>query len=465
MTAVELAVLVRSGKVTPREVVAVHLRRIRQVDPGIGAFVDVFDDEALAEADKLAARGDLPDLPLAGVPIAIKDNLSVASHSTRSGSLATLTEPSASDHEVVRRLRAAGAVVVGKTTLSELALWPETEGPWGGTRNPWDNERTAGGSSGGSAAAVAAAMVPVAIGNDALGSVRVPAAACGVVGYKPGAGLIPSDVGYNSWYGTFVNGVLATTVPDVAAVLDVLADRVQPKNPGSGKPRAASPDARVRVAVVTKSPFRAATPDDEPLTAVSQAAAVLRDAGLEVRDSEPRNLRRFALPMFARWYAGAWNDSRSCDRALLQARTRRHAQVGRLLLRFGAVRQRDEDRLHRLVGDWFSETDVLLMPVTVAPPPRMENWHQQSWLANYRLSVSWVGDFVGIWNMAGCPAISVPVGYWSCGTPLAVQLVGAPGQDDTLLAIARQLETALPWTRHAPPSTGTPTDSTTTTSR
>lgn len=450
MPAVDLAALVRSGQVTPREVVVAHVARIQELDGDIGAFVEVFADQALAEAEQVAARRDLADLPLAGVPVAVKDNLPVAGFPTRSGSLATISEPAMHDHEVVARLRAAGAVVVGKTTLSELALWPQTEGPWGATRNPWDWSRTAGGSSGGSAAAVAAGMVPVAIGNDAFGSIRIPAAACGVVGYKPGAGVVPAEIGSNSWYGTFVNGVLATTVRDVAAVATVLADQ-RPSDDRLGKQQL-NAHTKPRVAAMTKSPFPAPHLGREPLTAVHQARDALTRLSVEVLDSDPPSLRRFALPMLARWFTAAWNDSQALDRTSLEARTRRQAQIGRLMLHLRAVRERDQDRLREVVAGWFQEYDVLLLPATVAPPPRLANWHQQSWLSNVRLAFDWVGSYIPVWNMAGCPAITVPIGMWSTGTPLGVQLVARQGDDDRLLALAAQLEQAMPWHRHHTPT-------------
>jgi len=224
-TAVALAGLVRSRRVSPVDIVQAHLERVAAFDDRVGAFQVVQATRALAEAESLAARGDLAELPFAGVPVAVKDNVPVAGEPMRNGSSATPTGPCETDHEVVRRLRAAGAIILGKTRVPELCAWGTTDSAFGITRNPWNLRRTAGGSSGGSAAAVAAAMLPVALGNDALGSIRIPAACCGLIGIKPGSGVVPSGVGANGWFGMSENGPLATTVGDTALMLSVLAGR------------------------------------------------------------------------------------------------------------------------------------------------------------------------------------------------------------------------------------------------
>ncbi|MGP4089216.1 amidase family protein, partial [Streptomyces sp. KR55] len=189
-TAVEIAAAVREKRVTPREVMAEHLERIERIDGRVGAFRTVRAKAALAEADEVGARGDLGELPLAGVPVAVKDNLAVRGEAVRIGSAATADTPADQDHVTVARLRAAGAVVVGLTNVPELCVFGTTEGVHGIARNPWDTTRTAGGSSGGSAAAVAAGLVPIALGNDGMGSLRIPAANCGVVTIKPGRGVV-----------------------------------------------------------------------------------------------------------------------------------------------------------------------------------------------------------------------------------------------------------------------------------
>ncbi len=200
-SAAEIARAVRTGKASAREVVAEHLAHIQRVDPTIGAFRTVRVEQALLEAEAVDSRADRYALPLAGVPIAIKDNVPVNGEYIGDGSAVTSREIAFRDHEVVRRLRAAGAVVVGLTRVPELCIFPTSDDTDGVARNPWDTARTPGGSSGGSAAAVASGMVPIAHGNDGLGSVRIPAACCGLVGVKPGRGVVPSQLGGGSWSG------------------------------------------------------------------------------------------------------------------------------------------------------------------------------------------------------------------------------------------------------------------------
>jgi len=186
-TATEIAAAVRAGEATAGQVVACHLDRIAKLNGELGAFIRVRAAEAASEAEAVGMRADLAELPLAGVPVAVKDAVPVAGEPMRTGSAALPDAPQGEDHPLVARLRAAGAVVIGLTNLPELAIYPFTDSAFGITRNPWDRRRTAGGSSGGSAAAVAAALVPVAHGTDGLGSVRIPAAACGLFGIKPGS--------------------------------------------------------------------------------------------------------------------------------------------------------------------------------------------------------------------------------------------------------------------------------------
>src|SRR6266540_2568884 len=219
-----LAVAGREGRASPQDVVEAHLEWIESLDRSIHAFQVVRPDGVREEAHALASRADLRELPLAGVPVAIKDNLEMAGYATRSGTLASPDEPAASDDELVRRLRRAGAIPLGKTTVPELCLWPFTEtAAFGATRNPWNLDHTPGGSSGGGGAAVAAAMAALALGSDGGGSIRIPASCCGLVGMKPGSDVVPAAAGHSTWVGMSEYGPLGTTVADVALMLDVLA--------------------------------------------------------------------------------------------------------------------------------------------------------------------------------------------------------------------------------------------------
>ena len=199
-TATEIVAAVQGGQLTARRAVEDALERIEARDGRIGAFQEVRVFRSLEEADRVDGRDDKDVLPLAGLPIAVKDNVPVEGEPMRQGSAGSDPSIQVKDHEVVRRLRDAGAVVVGITRVPELCVFGATDSVYGITHNPWDTARTPGGSSGGSAAAVAAGMVPVAHGNDGMGSIRIPSACCGLVGIKPGLGVVPSDLGDGSWF-------------------------------------------------------------------------------------------------------------------------------------------------------------------------------------------------------------------------------------------------------------------------
>ena len=297
-TAVGISAAVRAGRVTPAEVLEEHLERIEALDGRLGAFPMVRTEEVRAEARALEGRGDLGGLPLAGVPVAVRDSIDVAGSPTRSGSAATSPAPAAADAELVRRLRAAGALLVGKTSLPELGLWPFTESEaFGVTRNPWSLDHNAGGSSGGSAAAVASAMVPIALAVDGGGSIRIPASNCGLVGIKPGLGVVPFPAGGTSaLFGMNEFGPLATTVADLGLMLDVLA--------GTDTYRAvAPPDRPLRVGVTAKPGALGVKVDREVRTALDRTAEALRDAGHQVVIADPPWRNGDAGPFLHRFFA------------------------------------------------------------------------------------------------------------------------------------------------------------------
>src|ERR1700730_10715572 len=211
MTALEIAERVRSGKLRASDVVADHLRQVERLEPQLHAMLAQRPQEATAEAAALDQRKDLKQLPLAGVPVTIKDGVDVAGMPTRHGSLATPAAPRTADDELVRRLKAAGCIVIGKTNQPEMAIWHFTQSRLGITRNPWNLDRTPGGSSGGAGASVASAMVPIAQASDGGGSIRLPAAFCGLFGIKPGPGVVPVAGGHGEhWFGMTQWGPLAT---------------------------------------------------------------------------------------------------------------------------------------------------------------------------------------------------------------------------------------------------------------
>ncbi|MFI2643934.1 amidase [Streptomyces sp. NPDC018610] len=437
-SAAEIAAAVREKRATPREVVAEHLARIERLDGRVGAFRTVRAEAALTEADEVAARPDLGELPLAGVPVAVKDNLAVRGESTRVGSAATNDTAAAADHATVARLRAAGAVVVGLTNVPELCVFATTEGAYGTARNPWDLTRTAGGSSGGSAAAVAAGMVPVALGNDGMGSLRIPAANCGLVTVKPGHGLVPAGIGEGDWFGMSENGPLATTVEDTRLLLSVLA--------GAEVARGAR-DARPSIAVSLRSPLAGVTVSRPYAAAVRDVARLLAGAGHPVRRADPPYPLSIGVTAVRHWTAGTAVDAAGLDPRRLARRTRVHAAVGRRLV--AGVRRSDaREALRRRLEPFFAEHDVLLAPVLARRSPVAGPWHERGWLRNVLVNASY-SPMTPPWNLTGWPAMAVPFGALPSGAPCAVQLVGRPGSEATLLDVAERIEELSPWRRTA----------------
>ncbi|KQX62124.1 amidase [Angustibacter sp. Root456] len=441
-TAAEIADDVRAGRLTPEAAVGAALDRIARHDAALGAFQVVRGERALAEARAVAQRPDLADLPLAGVPVAVKDNVPVAGEPMRAGSLASPETPQAADHPVVRRLRDAGAVVVGLTRTPELCVFGATDSAFGITRNPWAPDRTAGGSSGGTAAAVAAGLVPVGHGNDGMGSIRIPAACCGLVGIKPGTGVVPAGIGANDWYGMAENGPLTTTVRDAALLLSVMA----------GRPDLADvdePATALRVAVSTTSPVTGARRDRQHVAAVERIAGQLAAQGHQVRRDDPPYPAN-PLPVLARWVGGASYDADGLDRSRLDPAVRGHAAWGDVVRRRGLVRPEQRAAFRSRLADFFARTDVLVTPALATPPIAAARWGRRGWPRVFAANVRYA-PYAAPWNFAGYPAMTVPAGiHPRTGTPLAVQLVGPDGAEPLLLALAAQLERLAPWPRTAP---------------
>lgn len=439
-TATEIAAAVRTGVLDPVAVVKQSLARIAERDKEICAFVRVRVDAAMREAQQLAGRDDLARLPMAGVPVAIKDVIPVAGEPMRIGSAATSAEPRSHDHPLITRLRQAGAIILGLTAVPELSLWPTTDGAHGIPKNPWATGRTAGGSSGGSAAAVAAAMVPVAVGSDGFGSLRVPAACCGLVALKPGIGVVPAELGATSWGGVGVNGPIAATVADTALLFSVLAD-----------------DPRLAVVDVPRS-LRVVLPDNEPVPhvwaddAARRAVVAVRETLTDVghfttaaRLPYPRNL----MPVFARWFSTPAADVEAsvADPQALQRRNIRHLRLGRRLRNRVSGEQIAEAA--RQAEQFFDDhaADVVMTPTSPRMPVKAVAWSQRGWLANVA-AASMSTTYTPFWSMAGWPAITIPAGIHPIsGTPVGVQCAARPGGEALLLALAGQLERHRPWAR------------------
>jgi amidase len=458
--AAQQAELVRAGQLSPTELVQGALDRIERLEPQLNAFRVVLAERALAEAQQAEARlrgGD--ERPLLGVPVAIKDSVDLAGELTTHGTDA-FTDRAAADSEMVRRLRGAGAIVVGKTNLPELAIFGFTESAtWGVTRNPWDSQHGTGGSSGGSASAVAAGLVPLASASDGAGSIRIPAASCGVFGLKPSRGRISLAPDLEHWNGMSVNGCLSRTVLDTALYLDLTSG--DSPEPGAPAPPdrpfvdyAKTAPGKLRIAYSTH-PARSVPPgrvSEEVKGAVAETAELLRSLGHEVSERDP-DWGTIGNQITARYLRGIHDDvARTPHQERLELRTRRIGQLGglisdRALERVrGEAAERDRARLRPL----FEQFDVLMTPVMGGTALPLRHWEGRS-AARIMLGQVRFYPFTPAWNHLGNPAASVPAGFAADGLPLAVQLVGRPGDEGTLLSLAAQLEAERPWAADRPP--------------
>jgi amidase len=461
----ELAGMVRSGEVTARELVEISLGRIEELNPQLNAFVEVDAERALAAAAEIQT-GD--ERPFAGVPVAIKNNRAVSGLRLTYGCSLMAEYVADYDHNVTRRLRDAGFVIVGSTTLPEYGILPVSEARvFGPTRNPWDLQRTPGGSSGGAAAAVASGMVPVAHGNDGGGSIRIPAACCGLVGLKPTRGRVsPAPELGDSALG--IDGMLTRTVTETAAILDVLSgyepgDATWAPPPSEPFAAAASREpGRLRIAATTLPPVPDAVVDPLCSQAVDDAAELLRSLGHEVQEVVPPwqqdGLRELFGVVFSNHialsiaYSGmvagrepTAEDMEPMSWAIYSMIRRLNAVQG-----MGAATQL-QAYTRRLVA-FLEPYDALLTPAlaerplplgtldTAAPEP----------MSTFTRSGLFT-PFTPVFNASGQPGISLPLYEGEDGLPLAVQLVGRPAGESALLALAAQLEEASPWAgRRAP---------------
>ncbi|MFH7596178.1 amidase [Streptomyces racemochromogenes] len=452
------AELVREGKVSARALAEASLRRIAALDRHLGAFRVVRARErVLAEADACdAARDAGTELPLLGVPVAVKDELDVAGEVTTFGGAANLT-PAAGDCEAVRRLRAAGAVVVGKTTMPEFGQWPFTESAaHGRARNPWDTSRTTGGSSGGSAAAVAAGLVGAALGGDGGGSIRIPAACCGLFGLKPQRGRVPTAPQPHLWHALGTIGPLTRGVRDSALLYDVLSgpadgDRWTARPTATSFARAASTGpGRLRIAWSAKPAVPGVRPHPEHVAALRRTAELLRELGHDVREVSPRYPDATAafLPQFC---GGVRAEAAAVERPeLLERRTRQTLALARLVPEAAVERAvRAGERLADRADRVFAGADLLLTPA-LAHRPRRVGALDGVGLAGALIRSRPMVAYTALWNVTGHPAASVPAGFGTDGLPVAVQLVGRRHEEPVLVGVAAQLESARPWTARRP---------------
>lgn len=442
----------RTGSTTATELTRRTLRHIAASQETINAFRHVRADDAMRDAaaadEQLAAGGTAP---LLGVPIAIKDDTDITGLPTAFGCAGDF--PAATrDAEVVRRFRAAGAVIVGKTNTPEVGQWPFTEGvAFGATRNPWQPEHTPGGSSGGSAAAVAAGLVPAALGSDGAGSVRIPAAWNHLVGIKTQLGRIPSAPEPEPFHGLTVHGPLARTVTDAAMLLDVAA--------GTGERfsnAAQRAPGTLRIGVSLRMPYTTINAElhDEVRRAVLRLTEGLRALGHDIVELDPP-YGLVGLNFLARSMSGIHDWCRRVpDERRLDQRTQANMRTGSRLPR-GLLRlaRGTEPSLRKRIGSVFGEVDMVLTPSTATPPPPVGTFDGLTgWQTDQRMIAAC--PYAWPWNVLGWPALNLPAGLTTQGLPVGGQLLGPAYGEERLISAAAHLESAERWYEREPPYHG-----------
>jgi amidase len=455
--ALELAARVRARAVSPVELVELYLERIERLDPQLGAFVTLDADRALAAAREAATASDAP---FHGVPLPIKDLHETAGLRTTFSSKAFADYVPDEDQAVVRRLREAGFIVVGKTNTPELGTIAQTESELNGAcRNPWNPELTPGGSSGGAAAAVAAGLAPAAHGSDGGGSIRTPASCCGLVGLKPSRGRVsPAPYGPGS-LGLGTSGPLARSVRDTAALLDAMAGPepgeffVAPEPARPFLEEVGAQPGRLRVAVTVEPPLQVPI-DPECAAAAQSAAELLLELGHDVYEETPPWQSDEAIVDFIRvWQVGPAIAGVE-DLTLLEPINRALAEDARatpspeLALAVAQLQM-----LVRKIAAFWNEVDVVVTP-TLALLPVPIGWTYEDTGGDARLAFArqtLFTPFTPLVNVTGQPAISLPLHWTPDGLPVGVQLIGKPFAEATVIRLAAQLEEARPWAHRRPP--------------
>ncbi len=451
-----------------RELGAVELldstrRRIEASQPSLNAFRLLCPEAARAEAleaERRLAAGER--LPLLGVPVAIKDDMDLAGEPTAFGCAGEFG-PCHEDGEVARRLRAAGAVIVGKTNTPEIGQWPFTEGPaFGTTRNPWSIDHSPGGSSGGSAAAVAAGLLPAAVGSDGAGSIRIPAAWTHLVGLKPQRGRVSTWPAAESFNGLTSYGPLARTVGDAALLLDVLTGNVagdlhSPPAPEEPFAVAALRDPGcLRIGLALNVPFSGSPAELDPVVegAVEGIAGTLEELGHEVEPIEVPYGLAPGVSIMPRSMVGIreWA-GRAPERDQLDRRTRHAARLGLAFRPLLGLARFAEKVAHHRIGDVYRRFDVILTPTTAQPPlPIGACDDLSSWETDKRIVEAC--PYAWPWNVLGWPGLNVPAGFTPEGLPLGAQLLGPANSEALLLSLGAQLEDERRWHEQRPARTG-----------
>lgn len=450
-SATDLAAMVKRREVSARELLQAHLDHIHRVNPQVNAIVTLDEERALEAADRAdrATAANEPTGPLHGIPVVHKDLQDTAGIRTTYGSPIYADHVPDRDSLLVSRLKAAGAISLGKSNTPEFGTGSQTyNAVFGATRNPYDLARTAGGSSGGAAAALAARMVPLADGTDMGGSLRNPAAFCNVVGFRPSAGVVPSGPSSTGWCTLAVEGPMARTVQDAALMLSVIAG-FDPSSPVSWPISGAmfrDPTAADGTAVrVAWGRDLGGLPIDHEVREVLDRCALpaLRALGCEVVDAEPdfagadESFRVQRAWSYAAWFADEYENHRD----ELNPDTRWNIECGWELTGADLIRaERLRSRLYQEMARFFSSFDVLALPVSPVPPFPVES----PWVTNIAgqpqtTYLDWMRTAYYV-SASGMPAISMPCGFTASGLPVGVQLVGRPAGDLELLRFARAFE-------------------------
>ncbi|MHB9005262.1 MAG: amidase [Coriobacteriia bacterium] len=432
-SALSLSAAIQRGELTCREVTRYFLDRIARFDPELSSFVEVWRHRAMFAAVRrdlrLKVSRDVP--PLFGVPVGIKDVHLVRAGRTRFGSRGIPAVRSPIDDRVVGTMRSAQMVVLGKLATSELGVMPVTEPDiHPPTRNPWDLDRSSGGSSGGSSAAVAAGMLPLAHGSDGAGSIRIPAAFTGLVGLKPSRGVVRSAYWEPDERILHTSGSIARGVEDAAALLDTMTPA------RDGRYLAAARGAsinRLRIGLCVTTPVADTT--SEHAAAAQRVAQLLEARGCTIVDVRaPEGSVEEFLPLYGRLFLAfplvRWNRT--------QAITRWVAEQGRSLDEDGA--RALQDRLTRRFLSLSEGVDLLISPTTPEPPPKVGVFHRQSGRDGF-LDASRFGAYTALFNVTGQPAITVPI--IEGPLPIGVQIAGRVGDDALIISAARIIEREL----------------------
>ncbi len=446
---------IASGELTAARAVDDCLAAIDDHNPELNAFSVVLADRARAEADERDAA-TAPTGPLHGVPMAIKEENDVEGCVTTFGGNANST-PAGADSEVVRRLRAAGAVIVGKTSMPEFGAWPYTEPiSLGPARNPWDPAHTPGGSSGGTAVAVSSGMVPTGIGGDGGGSIRIPSSFCGLFGLKPQRGRVSTAPNPHLWWSLGTIGPLTRSVLDSALVYDVIrghldSDLYGAGDTGSFVAAASREPGRLRVGWTVKGNSPGVRPHRLHVEAVTDTARLLTELGHDVRELSTR-LPDPTAAFVPQFFAGIRTEADAVEHyERLEPSIRQAYRLGSWV-RPGVVdwALRQTDKVSEKANRVFDSYDVLLTPVTANRPPKVGVLKGANVLTAALKSQPAIA-YTALWNVTGNPAAAVPCGLGPDGLPLSVQLVGRLDDEPTLLSLSAQMEAARPWPLLAEP--------------